>query len=206
MVPCSLVMGPDALTPETLGAALLSRPGRAWPGRSRVIAVDGWSGSGKTSLAGRVAAAVGVPCVHLDDWVPGWSGLARSVELLVDWVLRPLAEGRPARWQRWDWNTGRFDPATQVLAPADVVIVEGCGAGSALARPWLSTVMWISLDEPQRRRRLRARPDWPIYAPWADMWAEQERALRAGEDPLAAADVIVETDSDPDRLVVRWNN
>ena len=73
---------------------------------------------------------------------------------------------------------------------------EGCGAGSAPARPWLSGLVWITVDEDERQRRLRARPDWPTYAPWAGMWARQERAQRAGEDPWATADAVVETGPD----------
>jgi hypothetical protein len=168
------------------------------------VAIDGWSGSGKTALADRMAPALDAACFHLDDVVPGWSGLARSVELLVAWVLAPLAESRPARWRRWDWEAGTFGK-WEVLVPTELVIVEGCGAGSALARPWLSGLIWIAVDDDERARRLKARPDWPTYAPWADMWAEQERALRAGEDPPATADAVVEPGDDPlGRLRVTW--
>jgi hypothetical protein len=197
---------PERLTVEELAAGLQARtaPEEAGAGRCRIVALDGWSGSGKTSLADRLSPALGAPCVHVDDWVPGWDGLARSVELLVEWVLTPLAAGQPARWQRWDWDTGRFGEWT-VLPPRGLVLVEGCGAGSALARPWVSTLVWLCLDEQDRDRRLRARPDWPTYAPWADMWAAQERALRAGEDPLAAADVVVDTGGEPPgSLLVTW--
>jgi hypothetical protein len=191
-----------------LGARVVGRPAGA--GRSRVVAVDGWSGSGKTSLADRLAPALDAPCVHLDDWVPGWHGLHRSVELLVDWVLRPLADGRPAGWRGWDWHRGEFGP-WQSLAPAPggLIVVEGCGAGSSLARPWLSELVWLSADADARARRLRARPDWALYEPWASIWAEQEQSLRNGDDPAVVAGVVVETgdglsvDQD-DPLVVRW--
>ncbi len=170
------------------------------------MAIDGWSGSGKTSLADRLAPAIDAPCVHLDDLVPGWSGLARSVELLVEWVLAPLAAAGPARWRRWDWEAGAFGK-WEILAPTELVVVEGCGAGSALARPWLSGLIWISVDDEERSRRLKARPDWPTYAPWADMWGRQERELRAGEDPLASADAVVETGDDPiGELRVTWTS
>jgi hypothetical protein len=187
----------EVLTPAGLGAALADRA-RQKPGPAagpRILAVDGWSGSGKTSLAERMAIGLGAPCVHLDDWVPGWSGLARSVDLLVEWVLAPLADGRPAGWRRWDWDTGHFG-AWEVLPAADLVVVEGSGAGSAPARPWLSGLVWITIDEGERQRRLHARPDWGTYAPWAGMWAGQERAQRAGEDPCATADAVVETGPD----------
>jgi hypothetical protein len=178
---------------------------RARTGGTRIIAIDGWSGSGKTSLAEKLAPALGAPCLHLDDWVPGWNGLARSVELLVEWVLQPLALGRPARWRPWDWTRARFGPWEDV-APAELMVVEGCGAGSAPARPWLTAQVWIALDDDERHQRLRARPDWSTYAPWADIWAAQEAALRAGEDPPERADAVVEVGPETSGpLQVRWS-
>jgi hypothetical protein len=196
----------QVLTPAALAAALdaLTQARAGGKGGTRVIAIDGWSGSGKTSLAEHLAPALGAACLHLDDWVPGWHGLARSVELLVEWVLQPLALGRPARWRPWNWARAGFDP-WEVVAPAELIVVEGCGAGSALARPWLTAQVWISIDDDERARRLHARPDWATYAPWADMWAAQEAALRAGEDPPALADAVVEVGSEtPEQLQVRW--
>jgi hypothetical protein len=195
----------EVVTVEALAAGLdaRARRRRRTTGGPLIVAVDGWSGSGKTSLAERLAPALDAPCAHLDDWVPGWQGLARSVELLVEWVLAPLADDRPARWRRWDWDTGSFG-GWEVLAPARLILVEGCGAGSALARPWLSAVVWIAVDDDERQRRLRARPDWPIYAAWADRWARQEDALRSGEDPRASADAVVETGPAPATLGVTW--
>jgi hypothetical protein len=176
---------------------------------SRVIAVDGWSGSGKTWLGDRLAAALDAPCVHLDDWVPGWHGLRRSVELLVDWVLLPVATGGEAGWRCWDWDLDAFGP-WQSLAPppGGVIVVEGCGAGSPLARPWLSELVWLAADTDERSRRLRARPDWALYQPWAAIWADQERALRAGDDPAEAAGVVVEIGDDDQNgpLAVRWTS
>src|ERR1700722_20134242 len=96
----------EVVTLPALAAALdaltRARAGTGTGGGTRIIAIDGWSGSGKTSLAEHLSPALGAPCLHLDDWVPGWNGLGRSVELLVEWVLQPLADDRPARWRPWN--------------------------------------------------------------------------------------------------------
>ncbi|HLI02219.1 MAG TPA: hypothetical protein VKV06_15630 [Acidimicrobiales bacterium] len=177
---------PSAL--DELAAGLRARAARR--AGTGVVAIDGWSGSGKTSLADRLAPALGAPCVHLDDFVPGWDGLARSVDLLVQWVLEPLAAGRPARLGIWDWTGGEWG-AWRTLPPAELVLVEGCGSGAAAARPWLAALAWLDVDAASRRRRLEARPDWPGYAPFADRWSAQEEALRAGDDPAALADAVI---------------
>src|SRR6202042_2836673 len=47
-------------------------------GRTRLIAVDGRSGSGKTWFAGRLARPLDAPVIHLDDLYPGWDGLVKT--------------------------------------------------------------------------------------------------------------------------------
>jgi hypothetical protein len=168
---------------------------------ARVIAIDGYSGSGKTYLADRVALALGAECVHLDVFVPGWFGLARSVELLVEWVLEPLAAGRGAGWRRWDWERHEFGKwEALAVRVGGIVIVEGCGAGSRGALPWLSTLIWVDATTEERGRRLRARHDWNVYEPWFEVWADQEHVLRTSDDPAVVADAVVTmNEGRPDR-------
>jgi hypothetical protein len=108
-----------------------SRPGRARaaPGRrTRVIGIDGISGSGKSGFARRLAAELGASVHGVDDLVPRWDGLAGSADLLAEWVLRPLAAGRPGRWRKYDWQADR--PGEWAgIEPADFLVVEGCCAG-----------------------------------------------------------------------------
>jgi hypothetical protein len=81
-----------------------------------------------------------------------------------------------------------------------IVIVEGCGAGSQGALPWLSTLIWIDATAEERSRRLRARHDWNVYEPWYEVWADQEHVLRTNDDPAVAADAVVTmNEGRPDR-------
>ena len=161
-------------------------------GAVRLVTVDGYSGAGKTRLTGQLARALGrVPTVHLDFVYPGWDGLAAVVPLAVDWVAEPLVSGRAARWRRYDWSAGRF--AEWHETPwAPVVVLEGCGAGSAALGRFASTRVWVETPAAQREERLRARLDWTRYAPHRPRWIAQEEALFAAERPWEAADVVVD--------------
>lgn len=64
-------------------------PARA--GGTRVVAVDGPAGSGKSTFAARLSAALGAPVVHLDDLIPGWTGL--------DQPPRGSSSGYSRRWR-----------------------------------------------------------------------------------------------------------
>jgi uridine kinase len=166
-------------------------------GAIRLVVVDGRSGAGKTRLAGRLARALDrAPIVHLDFFYPGWDGLAGGVELAVDWVARPLAAGRPARWRRYDWTTDRFAEWRETSC-APVVVLEGCGAGAAVLRPYTSTALWVDTPPELRDERLQKRIDWPRYAPHRARWAAQEDALYAVERPWEHADAIIDNGSSP---------
>jgi hypothetical protein len=166
--------------------------GRPPVGALRLVTVDGYSGAGKSRLTGRLARALGrAPTVHLDSFYPGWDGLAEAVGLAVEWVAAPLVAGRPARWRRWNWEEGRFAEWRETPWAA-VVLLEGCGAGSAALRPFTSTAVWLDVPAPLRERRLRARHDWPAYAPHRAAWVAQEETHFAAERPWEHADVVVD--------------
>jgi hypothetical protein len=161
-------------------------------GAVRLVTVDGYSGAGKSRLTNRLARELGrAPTVHLDFFYPGWDGLAAGVALAVEWVAAPLVAGRPARWRRFDWDAGRF--AEWHETPwAPVVVLEGCGAGSAALRPFTATAIWVDTPSPLREKWLRARRDWPRYAPHRARWAAQEEAHFAVERPWEHTDARVD--------------
>ena len=161
-------------------------------GSVRLVTVDGYSGAGKSRLTARLAAALGrVPTVHLDFLYPGWDGLAEGVALAVGWVAEPLVAGRAARWRRYDWPAGAFAEWRETPW-APVVVLEGCGAGSRVLRPFTSTAVWVDTPAPLRESRLHGRVDWPRYAPHRARWAAQEQAHLGAERPWEHADVLID--------------
>jgi hypothetical protein len=174
-----------------LAARLIAEPRR---GACRIIGVDGRSGAGKSTVAEPLAAALGAPVVHLDDFVPGWDGLAESVDLLVEWVLAPASAGRPVRWRRYDWEPALYAEWHEtVVDRADgVLVVEGSGCGARRAARFMSALLWIETPDDVRRERLAARADGAAYAPFLDRWARQEAAVVASDAAPARAGVVVD--------------
>jgi uridine kinase len=143
-----------------------------------VVLVDGRSGSGKTELArAMVAQRPELQLVRMDDLYPGWDGLEAGSRHVHDYVVAAAIR----RWQRWDWAEDA--PAEwHVLDPRRPVLVEGCGALSRANRTLAAHAVWVELDEPTRRARVRAR-DGDSWADRWDQWAAQEEAFIAREDP-----------------------
>ena len=158
-----------------------------------IIAIDGRSGAGKTTLAIELAARLRehhkVSLFHLEDIYPGWNGLMAGIERYATTVLAPLHRGETAEWVSWDWRA-HYDGEVRSTRPAEIVLVEGVGAAAAAARPFLSAAIWAESPEADRRQRALAR-DGGSYEPYWDQWAAQEEEWLAGDDAPAYADVRV---------------
>ncbi len=158
-----------------------------------IIAIDGRSGAGKTTLAIELAARLRehhkVSLFHLEDVYPGWNGLAAGIERYVTTVLAPLSRGEAAEWVSWDWEMHYDGPARTTL-PAEIVIVEGVGAAADSARPMLDAVIWAESSDDDRRTRALAR-DGSTYEPFWDQWAAQEQEWLAADAVHENADIRV---------------
>jgi len=95
-----------------------------------LVLVDGRSGAGKTTFAGRLERLLGAALVHTDDL--SWQHHPTDwASLLVDGIVTPWRRGeavsfRPAAWIAHE-RPGTID------VPADrTLVVEGVGAGRAV--------------------------------------------------------------------------
>ena len=83
-----------------LAARILALPSE----RPRLVAVDGPGGAGKSIFATRLSEALdSAPIVHSDDFATGEPGQEWWPRLQCQ-VIEPLVAGRPARYQRYDWE------------------------------------------------------------------------------------------------------
>jgi uridine kinase len=154
-----------------------------------VIAIDGRSGAGKTSLTAGLRVELGAPVVSLEDLYGGWDGLERGIDLLVCEVLEPLSAGRAARVPRYDWGAAAW-ATPWVLEPPEILIIEGVGAGARRAAAHESVLVWITAAEAVRKKRALDR-DGTTFAPYWDIWAAQEDAMLAREHTPDRADFII---------------
>ncbi|MFJ9817005.1 uridine kinase [Streptomyces sp. NPDC101151] len=170
-----------------LAARLRGLPPSAGP--VRLIAVDGHAGSGKSTFAGRLAAALGgAPVLHLDD--------IASHEQLFDWtdrlltqVIGPLSRGESAHYTPYDWHARAFGPP-RPLPPEPVVVIEGVGAGRRALRPYLARLLWMELPREESWTRGRLRDGAEQREFWAG-WVDAEHAHFAADPSRPHADLLV---------------
>ena len=165
-----------------------SRPARL--GSTRLVCIDGPAGSGKTTLASRVAELAGASVVHLDDLYPGWEGLFEVDRIVLD-LLGPLAEGRSGRYRRFDWTSYEF-AESRVVEPAALLVLEGVGSGNQGWRDLVGTLVWVEAPEAVRFERGLARDGESVRDRWVQ-WMHDEARLFAQQRTRAAADLVMTT-------------
>ena len=159
---------------------------------TKVVAIDGPSGAGKTDFAAALTARLpGAQVVHMDELYPGWEGLSQAVADLHDHVLAPLSRGEQATYRRWDWDQNRYAgwhdlPATELL------LVEGVGSGAKPGSAFESALIWLEADGDERFRRGIER-DGESYLPHWRHWAKLESTLFALDRTRERADLIIDT-------------
>lgn len=180
-------------------------------GTIRLVLVDGPGGSGKTTLAGRLAVALGgAPCqgpdavqsgvhrdegaavqvLHADDMYEGWGGLPSLGDIEMDQVLTPMARGETGRFRVWDWHRGERGHEVVVTA-RDVLIIEGVGVAMRGARSLASLVVWVEADPDERLRRGIERDGEATRDDWV-RWQRAELEEFARQGTRAAAHVRVD--------------
>ncbi|MFI7614768.1 uridine kinase [Nonomuraea terrae] len=161
-------------------------------GPVRLVAVDGPAGSGKTTFAGRLGAALGCQVIHSDDFpVPWEEGPGGWFHLLETQVLRPLERGLPGGFRRYDWVRGAYGGHVTVpVAPA--LVIEGVGTARTSVAGLLAYTVWVEAPEPVRLGRVLERDGAELEPRWRE-WFAAERAWFAADRTRERADLVVTT-------------
>jgi len=180
------VLVPAVDLPGLVAARLRDRPGTSWVG------VDGFGAAGKTTLAAALAAALPASAVvHVDDFArPSVQGWER--DRFVAQVLAPLAAGRAARYQRWDWESDRGAEWHDVPAGVPVVVEGVSSTDVRLGVPW-DVVVWVEAEREVRLARALARDGESMMEQWLTDWMPSEERYAAAQRPRERADFCVWT-------------
>jgi uridine kinase len=170
----------------------------------RVTAIDGHGGAGKSTLANRIAHALGdAPIVHTDEFA-SWEEPLDWWPRLLEQVLEPLAAGKHARYQRYDWKARQLREWIDVPRGAHLVI-EGVSASRLAFRPYLCFSIWVDTPRNVCLARGLARDGDDALGQWQQWIADEDRYVER-ETPDRHADLIVAgaptLEHDPDHEVI----
>jgi len=169
------------------------RASQAPPGvTTRIVAIDGAGGAGKSSLAKWLASSLRASIIHTDDFA-SWENPVNWWPELIELALKPLAAGQPARYQPTKWADETKDPI--VIRPGGTVVLEGVTASRLAFRPYLAYSIWIEADRRLRLQRGIDRDGAEARAQW-ERWMDEEERYILAERPAEHADIVLRSDLD----------
>ncbi len=155
---------------------------------TRVVAVDGPGGAGKSTFAARLATALGeVQIIHTDDFA-AWDNPVDWWPALLDQALIPLSRGESCTYQPTTWGDDVRPSVT--IRPDEFVVLEGVTASRRAFRPYIAYTIWIDTPRDLRLQRGLERDGEGALGPW-ERWMTAEDAFIADERPLEQVDLIV---------------
>ena len=171
-----------------------------------VVAVDGRSGTGKSTLSAWIAERVGATLVDQDDFYSGgniddWRRLSPpdKADRVIDWrrvraeVLLPLRAGMQASWYPFDWTAMEgLAPEPIIAHPSDIVIVDGAYSSRPELADLIDLSILVTLPDIDRRARLQQREGEEFMSGWHAIWDEAEEYYFGTIRPPHLFDVVIE--------------
>jgi uridine kinase len=161
---------------------------------TRIVAIDGLGGSGKSSFALHLARELGGAVIVQTDDFATWDNPIDWWPDLLERVLVPISRGESARFTRSRWGR-EADGELVVVQPTEFLILEGVTASCDAFAPYLTYSIWVEAPEPLRLQRGLDRDGPSAGAQW-EAWMAQEERYRSRERPDERADLVVRGDRD----------
>ncbi len=156
---------------------------RKQTGKRFVVAIDGRSASGKTSLALQLGERLGTSVIHMDHFFlraeqrtderraePGGN---IDYERFATDVLEPLSQELPFEYRPFDCKTMAFGNPIPVEL-TDVVIIEGAYACHPRFRDHYDLRVFLSVDSTTQIARIRERNGEQFTKMFTDLWIPLE--------------------------------
>ena len=180
-------------TYRELALYIRAKPPRFGP-QTRLVAVDGPSGSGKSHFADRLAEALEAPLIHTDDLLDGWDDQFTFWARLERQVLSPLRQGKTAKYRKYQWDRQEFGDREITVEPAPAVLLEGVSAARRAIRAELSLAVFVTAPPKIRSARALARDgdDSLAFRAYLERWRAAEDRHFAEDQTAEAADLIVD--------------
>ena len=179
-----------------------------------LVAFDGGSGSGKSTIARLVVNDLSAAMIQSDDFFAAqistaeWN--ARSPEArssdAIDWkrlraeALEPLLAGRPAQWHAFDFEAGARPDGTYLTRtdwvrrePTDAIVLDGTYSTRPELADLINLAILVDAPTPIRRERLAGREDRHFLESWHARWDAAERYYFTDVRPRCCFDMVIDT-------------
>lgn len=185
--------------------------------RPVIVALDGGSGAGKSTISNRLRKMGDVAVITLDDFyqttIPESEWPTKTakerLESVFEWkrvrleALLPLRAGNVGRWQAFDFTKGlgtdgryRLQETYTEVPPSPIVVLEGNFSASPPVRDLIDLAVLIDVPVEERHRRIREREDEEFLDNWHTVWDEVEAYYYNEVNPPDSYDLVVKNNAD----------
>ena len=185
---------------------LLGAIDRKRDGTNRLlVALEGGSASGKTTLAALLETVYGCSVFHMDDFFlrpeqrtpERYAQPGGNVDRERFWqeVLEPLRRGADTiAYRRYDCQTGRLlEPAA--VAVGSMAVVEGAYSLHPDLAPAYDLRVFLDIDPALQKARIFRRNVPPQRDRFFDTWIPLEQAYFQSLDPKGQCDLVLEVEA-----------
>ena len=169
-----------------------------------IIAVSGYGGAGKSTVAQRLGEYLGCPVIGVDAFFKdrdrfegdGWDCI--DFARLAREVLQPFVNGeRVIPYGHFDWGQNTIVPRT--LTADAILIVEGVGLFRPALKPYFALTIWVDCEIEEATRRGITRDRDVYHSPqdenWHGAWRHHDVTYAARYHPREAADFIIDNNA-----------
>ena len=168
-----------------------------------ILAIEGGSASGKTTLAAKLKAIYNCPVFHMDDFFlrPQQRTQQRLAEpggnvdreRFLEEVLLPLRRGEEVAYRRYDCSTGTVC-APESIQPGRLNIVEGAYSMHPLLAEHYDFTCFLTTKAEVQRKRILSRNGPEVGQRFFTQWIPLEERYFAAMDPAGRCDLILEVE------------
>ena len=168
---------------------------------ARIIAIDGRSAAGKTTLASLIAEAAGGSIVHMDDFflplemrtperlsAPG--GNVHSERFMAE-VLPHLARREAFSYRRFDCSVMDYAPEPVAADASGVIVIEGAYSLSPAFGRYYDLSVFCDVDSRVQMRRIIARNGEEKAEVFRTRWIPMEEMYISSCAVMERADRII---------------
>ncbi len=154
-----------------------------------LLAIDGYGGSGKTTLARAIQSEFpGSTIITLDDFATDTMSGADRKRFLSQ-VLTPLSGGNAANYQKFNWRQKTLADWI-IVEPNGLIIFEGVSVLGEDFNSFYDLRVWIDCPFELASQRMKER-DQHLHNPkYFNVWEKEDKEYGKTE-PWKRADVII---------------
>ena len=166
--------------------------------RPKLVGIEGFGGSGKTTLANQLGSALGnAYVVNIDDFIvkekltePSWDKGEFDRGRLEQQVLIPASKGERVSYEELLWETNKLS-TPKFIPDVDYLIVEGISCYHPDIAHYYDYKIWVDTPIEIAKVRGRLRDAGNENADKWDLWADNDLAYQQKYHPELLADFTI---------------